>query len=95
MSVKIIETNLSLNPNDELTIMDHQARVIEVESWESYIEEILSGDMVYRSAAIGSGMGGYSFPKGIIEDFKSDNRHLSYTTTNEAAVIKSLAYLVE
>lgn len=92
---KVIETNLSLNPNDGVTIVDHQARVIEVESWESYVEEILSGDMVYRASIIGKKMEGYSFPKGVIEDFKSDEYHLSYTTTNEVAVIKSLAYLIE
>ena len=96
MMAKVIETNLSLNPNDGLTILDHQARVIEVESWESYIEEVLTGDAVYRKAALGIDMEGYSFPQdGIIEEFKSDEHHLSYIATSETKIHKSLAYLIQ
>lgn len=94
--IKIIETNLSLNPNDGTTILDHQARVIEVESWESYIEEILTGDAVYRKAAFGVNMEGHSFPNdGKIEDYKSDEHHLSYTTRFDSKIQKSFAYLIE
>jgi hypothetical protein len=92
---KVIETNLSLNPNDESVIIDHQARVIEVESWESYMEEILTGDAVFRKALHGNLMEGYSFPlNGIIEDFVSDEHHLSYTTVSDRGTGKSLAYLI-
>jgi hypothetical protein len=99
VSIKVIETNLSIHANTG-EIMDHQARVIEVESWDSYIEEILTGDAVYRKALLGDdkneNMEGYSFPlNGIIEDFKSDGHHLSYITTSGSGMSKSLAFLIE
>lgn len=94
--LKVIETNISLNPNDEKTILDHQARVIEIESWESYIEEILTGEAVYRKATFGSKMEGYSFPlDSVIEDFKSDEHHLSYTIISDTGTGKSMAYLIQ
>lgn len=94
--IKIIETNLSINPNDGSTILDHQARVIEVESWESYIEEVLTGDAVYRKGSFGINMEGYSFPQdGIMEEFKSDEHHLSYITTSDTGIHKSMAYLIQ
>ena len=34
---KVIETNLSIEDNN---IVDHQSRVIEVDSWDEYINEI-------------------------------------------------------
>lgn len=95
MTFKVIETNLFIHANTG-EIMDHQARVIEVESWESYVEEILTGDAIRRRALLGDYMEGYSYPlNGIVEDFKSDKHHLSYTTTSGTGVNKSLAFLIE
>lgn len=94
--IKIIETNLSLNPNDGTTILDHQARVIEVESWKSYVEEILEGNSLYRKALFGVYMEGYSLPVGAtIEDFKSDEHHLSYTIVSDTWISKKMAYLIQ
>ncbi|MGG0667805.1 hypothetical protein ABE073_04665 [Lederbergia citrisecunda] len=93
--VKVIETNLSLNSNDERAILDHQGRVIEVESWESYVEELFSGETVYRKALFGDKMEGYSLPvDAIIDDFKSDEYHLSYHATTSDRKYKCLAYLI-
>ena len=43
---RIIETNISID--DKVQIADHQSRIIQVESWESYLEEIKSGETKYR-----------------------------------------------
>lgn len=93
---KVIETNLSMNPNYSDTILDHQSRVIEVESWESYIEEILTGEAVYRYALHGSQMEGCSITlNGIIENFKSDEHHLSYELISDLGIDRNTAYLIE
>lgn len=95
MTVKIIETNLSIHANTG-EIMDHQARVIEADSWKSYTEEILTGNAVRRRALFDDTMEGCSYPvNGIIEDFITDEYHLSYVTTSRSGINKSLAFLIE
>lgn len=44
----------------------------------------------------GINMEGCTFPlDGVIEDFKSDEHHLSYTTISDTGISKSMAYLIE
>ena len=90
--LKVIETNLTM---DEEIIMDHQSRVIEVESWENFVEEIKNARFVMRSAIIGS-MYGNSVPRSsTIENFISDKKHLSCDIYNYAGMkTKKLAYLI-
>ena len=58
--IKVIETNLSLDENEN--ILDHQSRVIEVESWDSFIEEIKNGETICRKSILGC-LDGCSIPK--------------------------------
>ena len=72
--VKIIETNLSLNSDDE--IMDIQSRVIEVTSWDSYTQEIKNGISVDRPSCIGS-LHGYSLPiNSIVDNFVCNDHRM-------------------
>jgi hypothetical protein len=58
--VKVIETNISLGECDHFA--DFQSRVIEVDSWESYISEIKTNKSEYRTSCIGS-LQGNSLPR--------------------------------
>ena len=58
--VKIIETNISLCQQD--IPQDCQSRVIEHESWESYLDEIKNGESKDKYCIIGS-LYGRSKPK--------------------------------
>ena len=58
--VKVIETNVSLYPNGEMA--DFQSRVIEVESWESIVEEVRLQRVVIRNAWVGN-LQGTTMPK--------------------------------
>lgn len=89
--IKVIETNLSLHLNDE--IIDHQSRVIEVESWEEFVSEIKEGRTVNRDGT----MYGTSVPRqSRIENFKSDDFHLSCDIYNYADIkTKKFAYLIK
>ena len=91
--VKIIETNLSMEGD---IIQDHQSRVIQAESWESFVEEIKNARFVMRNAFIGL-MYGNSVPRSsTIENFISDEKHLSCDIYNYAKVkTRKLAYLAE
>lgn len=88
--VKVIETNLSIGELGE--IKDHQSRIIEVDSWDEYSEEIKQAKTVDRNGT----MFGVSIPKQAkIENLKVDNKHLScdvYLYNN--TLIKKLAYLI-
>lgn len=44
--VKVIETNLSIGNNNE--ILDHQSRIIEVDTWDEFVNEIKEGKSVDR-----------------------------------------------
>jgi hypothetical protein len=94
--VKVIETNLSLQVNNE--IIDHQSRVIEVDNWKEYIDEIREAKTVIRKSAIGY-MEGSSIPRNAeIEDLVFDEFHLSctiYNYHNHGIKTKKLAYLVD
>jgi len=74
--IKIIETNLSLDDNDNDNIIDHQSRVIQVESWEDYINEIKEGISVFRKSILGC-LSGCTIPKqSRVENLIYDNLHL-------------------
>lgn len=92
--MKVIETNLSLQVNNE--ILDHQSRVIEVDSWEEYVDEIRNGKSVRRCAAIGSMSGNTLHNNVIIENFESDEFHLSCEVKKDGTrgKTKKLAYLI-
>lgn len=90
--VKIIETNLSMKDS---AIVDHQSRVIEVDHWESYINELRNMESVYRTSALGS-LHGVSLPlKSRVENLTYDENHLSCDVYNRFGMMtKKLAYLV-
>lgn len=81
--IKVIETNISLNPNyDYDIIIDHQSRVIEVESWEDFINEIKEAKTVIRNSYIGN-MEGTTLPReSKIENLVYDDFHLSCNVLN-------------
>lgn len=91
--VKVIETNLSFSADG--AIYSFQSRVIEVESWMSFVLEIVEENPVNRTSYIGSLMG-ESFNRGTkTENFKADDKCLSYDFTNRAGIrMKKLAYLI-
>ena len=89
--IKIIETNLMMRNNE---IMDCQSRVVEVENWESYIEEIRSEITVSRYDTVGR-CHGSSFPNGGIlsGDLKVKENSLMYNVMMKSGNIhKKLAY---
>lgn len=92
--VRVIETNLSVNDDDK--IIDHQSRVIEVETWESYIDEILEAKTVIRQSLYGN-LHGNTIPRGAkIRNMVYDDFHLRcdiYSATGMKT--KKLAYLVD
>ena len=91
--VKVIETNLSIDGNDN--IKDHQSRVIEVKSWEDYIAEIKNCKTVTRVSYIGI-MYGCTIPRSAtIENLISDEIHLLCDVYNYMkSKTKKLAYLI-
>ena len=91
--VKVIETNISLDQNDNF--VDFQSRVIEVESWESFIDEIKNGTTVSRTAIFGN-LTGASYPRhSKIEELEYDHSHLRCNFTNVMDMkFKKLAYLI-
>ena len=91
--IKVIETNLSLNEIGE--IADHQARVIEVESWDSLINEIENGETKVRESFFGS-LSGCTIPKKAkIINLTYDKTHVMCDIINYAGMkIKKLIYKV-
>lgn len=90
---KVIETNLMLYQGCE--IKDHQSRVIEVDSWDSYLREVKNGKCVSRMSYIGN-LIGCTIPKACkVLDFVSDERHASCTVILwNGFVTKKLMYRV-
>ena len=89
--IKVIETNLSIDNNDN--IVDHQSRVIEVESWEKFINEIKECKSMYRNSILGC-LDGCSIPrKSEVKNLKYDDYHLSCDIYNYVGVkSKKLVY---
>ena len=73
--IKVIETNLSLDYDDN--IIDHQSRVIQVESWEDFINEIKESKTVIRNSILGC-LSGCTIPKqSKVVNLKYDDKQLS------------------
>lgn len=92
--IKVIETNLSVNLDGE--IKDHQSRVIEVESWGGYIQEIINKESIERRSIIGS-LHGKTIPSHDVNvhNLKHNDFHLSYDLYNKFGLwAKKLAYRV-
>jgi hypothetical protein len=91
--IKVIETNISIN-NDNI-IQDHQSRVIEVYSWEEYIEEIKNCKSINRSSTLGS-LHGTTLPKeSKVENLSYDDNHLMCDVINRFGIrSKKLTYKV-
>lgn len=89
--IKVIETNLSVNLDGE--IKDHQSRVIEVESWEEYVQEIRNEEFIERKSIIGN-LHGKTIPSDVIVDnLVYDDKHLSCDIYNRHGIMsKKLAY---
>lgn len=92
--MKVIETNISYD--DSTNNFDFQSRVIEIENWGEYVNEIKDRKSVTRTSVIGC-LWGESFPRfaNNVSDFKSDNFHLSYSFVNGLGFkMRKLAYLI-
>lgn len=92
--VKIIETNLSTTYGGE--IIDHQSRVIEVSSWNEYVDlfKTYHGEPMGDYRAILGSMHGYVLPKGcILNGLGYDGHHLTCTVRHfDGTSSKKLAY---
>jgi hypothetical protein len=92
--IKIIETNLSMDGD---IIKDHQSRVIEVESWDEYLDEIKEYKCVSRLDMFYN-LNGCTLPKNCrIDKLVYDDFHLScdvYSFYNNMKT-KKLAYKAE
>ena len=90
--VKIIETNLTI---DKDIIKDHQSRVIEVESWESFVDEVKNAKFIMRTSIIGCAYGNSVPRSSKVENFISDENHFSCDIYNYAKLkTRKLAYLI-
>jgi hypothetical protein len=91
--IKVIETNLYLDHEDN--IKDHQSRVIEVESWDDFINEVKEAKCITRSAYLGS-MYGVTIPRSAkVENLIYDDFHLACDVYNYAGQkTKKLCYKV-
>lgn len=88
----IIETNLMIENGE---ILDHQSRIIDVRSWESYIEEFKNPTYEDVHSIIGK-KEGKILPKGSrVKNLKYDEFHLSCNVHKVTGFItKKLAYNV-
>lgn len=93
--VKIIETNITYDGYGK-EISDFQSRVIEVDNWKNYVEEIRQCKSVTRQSYLGS-MYGESFPRyhQEVELFESNDFQIRVDFYNgNGARMTKLAYLV-
>ena len=94
--IKVIETNLSIYKNDEnYTIKDFQSRVIEVDSWDEYIQEVKHSKVVVRNSIFGS-LHGTTIPHDAnVYNLTYDDLHLDCDIVNRFGIeSKKLAYKV-
>jgi hypothetical protein len=90
--VKVIETNISMVENE---IKDFQSRVVEVDNWYDFVNEIKEGKTVIRNSIIGS-LHGSTIPReSKIKNLWYDDFHLSCDIYNYHGIkTRKLAYLV-
>lgn len=92
--VKVIETNISLGYNS--TIADFQSRIIEVESWISFIDEVKNRQPVERKSYMGS-IHGLTIPTRckVVNFVELDESHFKCTIIHfDGRETLKLAYLV-
>lgn len=89
----VIETNIAINVDG--SVGDFQSRVIEIESWGSYIEEIKENKQIIRNAHIGTSFG-CSLPRVCkVSNIIHDEFHLSCDVElYNGMKTKKLSYLV-
>jgi len=95
--IKIIETNLSIFTHQDgcEIIKDHQSRVIEVEFWEDYINEIKLAKSVSRNSIIGNLHGNTIPHDSKVENLVYDDFHLNCDVINRYGIMsKKLAYMI-
>ena len=91
--IAIIETNLSIDTTN--TIKDFQSRVIEVESWNNYIQEIKECRTIERSSVLGNLYGVSISRESKVENLFYDDVHLSCDVINRFGFrTKKLVYRV-
>lgn len=95
--IKVIETNLSIYKHDEdHTIKDHQSRVIEVDSWDEYVQEIKDSKVIIRRSIIGSMHGTTIISGAKVENLTYDDFHLDCDVINRFGIYsKKLAYRIK
>ena len=94
--IKVIETNLSIYSHDrDHTIKDFQSRVIEIENWDDYIEEIKNSKVVVRNSIFGN-LHGTTIPHDAsVYNLTYDDLHLNCDIVNRFGIeSKKLAYKV-
>ena len=85
----VIETNISYDNGE---FKDHQNRIIEVDSWEEYVDNF---EKRFSKNYAGT-MWGRNFRNSeLIENLKYDNFHLSCDLINDRYKTKKLAYLLD
>ena len=95
--VKIIETNLILNENNE--IKDHQSRVIEMESWDDYVDEFINPKYKDLKDCLGHLNGAILLKSMKVSNLEYNNFTLSCDCVRELDVKnlgkdKKIAYLI-
>lgn len=91
--MRAIETNLIIMGATNI-ILDHQSRVVKIESWEDLIDEVKNAKSVIRKDEVGS-LHGATIPIGsTIENFKSDDHVITcdFSRGNHTWKEKKLIY---
>lgn len=77
--MKIIETSTKILETTLIPI-ETQSRVIEIENWQDYIDEVTNKRQVNRESIEGNNLVGVSFPKfAKLKSFYADERSLMCT----------------
>lgn len=93
---KVIETNIAYDGYGK-EIRNFQSRVIEVDDWENYVEEVKQYKSVARHSYLGI-MYGESFPRYCqdVDLFTADDYHLRVEFHNGTGTrMTKLAYLIK
>ncbi len=91
--IQVIETNLSIDNKGQ--IADHQSRVIEVDNWDDFIDEIKQSKTVIRNSYLGV-LNGTTIPRcAKVENLTHDDKHLMCDVYNYLGVMsKKLVYKI-
>jgi hypothetical protein len=91
--IKVIETNLSIDAGNN--IKDYQSRIIEIDDWEEFVNEIKEAKTVIRNSCLGN-LHGTTIPRNArVENLSYDDSHLMCDIYNFAGIhSKKLVYKV-